>query len=66
MNPFVRTSLALAVGGALLLAQTPKPAPAKPAAAKPAAAKPAAAKPAASGLEKIFKMVTLKLPDTSV
>jgi curli biogenesis system outer membrane secretion channel CsgG len=61
MNPFVRTSLALAVGGALLLAQTPKPA-----AAKPAAAKPAAAKPAASGLEKIFKMVTLKLPDTSV
>ena len=59
MNPFVRSSLALAVGGALLLAQTPKPAPAKPAVAKPAA-------PAASGLDKILKMVTLKLPDASV
>jgi curli biogenesis system outer membrane secretion channel CsgG len=65
MNPFFRTSLALALSGAMVLAQAPKPAPAKPAPAKPAAAKPAAA-PAASALDKIFKMVTLKLPDASV
>lgn len=65
MNPFTRTTVALAVSGALVFAQAPKPAPAKPAVVKPAAAKPAAV-PAASALEKIFKMVTLKLPDASV
>jgi curli biogenesis system outer membrane secretion channel CsgG len=66
MNPFFRTTIAMAVSGALVFAQAPKPAPAKPAATKPAApARPAAA-PAASALDKIFKMVTLKLPDASV
>jgi len=65
MNPFFRTIVAVAVSGALAFAQAPKPAPAKPAAAKPAVAKPAVA-PAASALDKIFKMVTLKLPDASV
>ena len=70
MNPFFRTTVAMAVSGALVFAQVPKPAPAKPAVAKPAVAKPAAARPAAapaaSALDKIFKMVTLKLPDASV
>lgn len=66
MHPFFRTTVAVAMSGALLFAQAPKPAPAKPAAAKPAAVKPAAAAPAASALDKIFKMVTLKLPDASV
>lgn len=56
MHPFVRTTIALAVSGALLLAQAPKP----------AAAKPAAAGAAASALDKIYRMVTLKLPDASV
>lgn len=60
MYPFLRTTVAITLSGALLFAQAPKPAPAKPAAAKPAAA------PAASALDKILKMVTLKLPDASV
>jgi curli biogenesis system outer membrane secretion channel CsgG len=66
MHPLFRNTVAMALSGALLFAQAPKPAPAKPAAAKPAPAKPAAAAPAASALDKIFKMVTLKLPDASV
>lgn len=65
MNPFFRTTVAMVVSGALVFAQAPKPAPAKPAVAKPAAPRPAAA-PAASALDKIFKMVSLKLPDASV
>ncbi len=66
MNPFFRFPLSVIVSGSLLVGQAPKPspAPAKPAAAKPAAAKPAA--PAVSALDKIFKMVALKLPDASV
>ena len=66
MNPFFRLPLAVIVSGSLLVGQAPKPAPApaKPATAKPAAAKPAA--PVASALDKILKMVTLKLPDASV
>ena len=61
MNPTFRISLAVIVSGSLLLGQAPKPAPAP---AKPAAAKPAA--PVVSALDKILKMVTLKLPDASV
>ena len=66
MDSLLRISLSVIVSGTLLVAQAPKPAPApaKPAAAKPAAAKPAA--PVASALDKILKMVTLKLPDASV
>ena len=66
MNSLLRISLSVIVSGTLLVAQAPKPAtaPAKPAAAKPAAAKPLA--PVASALDKILKMVTLKLPDASV
>ncbi len=66
MNSLLRISLSVIVSGSLLVAQAPKPAPApaKPAAAKPVATKPAA--PVASALDKIFKMVTLKLPDASV
>jgi len=54
MNPIVRTLLVLAVSGVLLPGQAPKPAAAKPAAAAP------------SPLDKIFKLVTLKLPEASV
>jgi len=66
MNSFFRLPLAVIVSGSLLVGQAPKPAPApaKPATAKPAAAKPAA--PVVSALDKILKMVTLKLPDASV
>ena len=59
MNSLLRISLSVIVSGTLLVAQAPKPAPAKPVAAKPAA-------PVASALNKILKMVTLKLPDASV
>ena len=66
MNSLLRISLSVIVSGSLLMAQAPKPAPvpAKPAAAKPVAARPAAL--VASALDKILKMVTLKLPDASV
>lgn len=61
MNPTFRISLAVIVSGSLLLGQAPKPAPAP---AKPAAAKPAA--PVVSAVDKILKLVTMKLPDASV
>ena len=61
MDSLLRISLSVIVSGTLLVAQAPKPAPAP---ARPAAAKPVA--PVASALDKILKMVTLKLPDASV